>query len=53
MRRKKKRKLKRWFKIFIIVVPCVAIAIGAIIYGFKLKDISVSSDLNQFSKDEV
>ncbi len=53
MRRKKKRKLKRWFKIFIIVVPCVVIAIGAIVYGFKLKDISVSSDLNQFSKDEV
>lgn len=53
MRRKKKRKLKRWCKIIAIVLPLIALVMGGLIFGFKIKTISYSSDLNQYSEEEV
>ncbi|MFQ9515064.1 MAG: cell division protein FtsQ/DivIB [Eubacterium sp.] len=53
MRRKRKRKLKKQFKILFITVPVVAAVIALIIFAFQLKTVKVSFDLNQFTESEV
>lgn len=53
MRRKKKRKLKKQFKIILITVPVLASLIALIIFAFQLKTVKVSSDLKQFTEGEV
>ena len=53
MRRKKKRKLKKQFKIILITVPILAALVALIIFAFQLKTVKVSSDLKQFTEGEV
>lgn len=53
MRRKRKRKLKKQFKIIFITIPIVAAVIGLVIFAFQLRDVQVVFDLNQFTESEV
>lgn len=53
MRRKRKRRLKKQFKILFITIPVVAAVIALIIFAFNLKEVRVVSDLHQFTEAEV
>lgn len=53
MRRKKKRKLKKQFKIIFITVPIVAALVVLIVFAFRLQTVKVTLDLNQFTESEV
>lgn len=53
MRRKKKRKLKKQFKILLITIPVVAALAALIIFAFRLQTVKVNFDLNQFTEAEV
>ena len=53
MRRKKKRKLKKSVKKLLILIPIIAVIAIICVYGFALKDVSYSSDLQQYSAEEV
>lgn len=53
MRRKRKRKLKKQFKILFITIPTAVVVIGLIIFAFRLQNVKVSFDLNQFTESEV
>ena len=52
-RRKKKRKLKKSVKKLLILIPIIAVIAIVCVYGFALKDVSYSSDLQQYSAEEV
>ncbi|MCR5429858.1 MAG: cell division protein FtsQ/DivIB [Eubacterium sp.] len=49
----KKKRLRTWVKVVLVAIPIIAAIACLIVFGFKLKDISYSSDLNQFTKEEV
>ena len=49
----KKKRLRTWVKVVLVAIPVIAGIVCLIVFGFKLKDISYSSDLNQFTKEEV
>ena len=53
MKRKKKRKLKKSVKKLLILIPIIAVIAMVCVYGFALKDVSYSSDLQQYSAEEV
>ena len=53
MKRKKKRKLKKSVKKLLILIPIIAVIAIVCVYGFALKDVSYSSDLQQYSAEEV
>ena len=53
MKRKKKRKLKKSVKKLLILIPIIAVIAIVCVYGFTLKDVSYSSDLQQYSAEEV
>lgn len=53
MRRKKKRKLKKQFKIILITIPILVALVALIIFAFQIKTVKVSSDLHQFTEGEV
>ena len=48
MKRKKKRKLKKSVKKLLILIPIIAVIAIVCVYGFALKDVSYSSDLQQY-----
>lgn len=52
-KRKRRRKLKKKFKILFMSVPLIAAIVLIIIFGFQLNSVKVVSDLNQFSNAEV
>ncbi len=52
-RRKRRRKLKKGFKIFFISIPVIAVVVLILIFGFRLQKINYLSDINQFSTAEV
>ncbi len=49
----KKKRLRTWVKIVLIAIPVIAGIVCLIVFGFKLKDIHYTSDLNQFTQEEV
>ncbi len=49
----KKKRLRTWVKVVLVMIPIIAGIVCLIVFGFKLNDISYSSDLNQFTKEEV
>ncbi len=49
----KKRRVRLWVKIVLIAIPVIAAIVCLIMFGFKLESIKYSSDLNQFTKEEV
>ena len=49
MKRKKKRKLKKSVKKLLILIPIIAVIAMVCVYGFALKDVSYSSDLQHTS----
>lgn len=53
MKRKKKRKLKKSVKKLLILIPIIAVIAIVCVYGFALKDVGYSSDLQQYSAEEV
>ena len=53
LKRRRKRRLRKGFKIFLIVL-CVLIAIMMIVmFGFQLQTVKISTDLGQFTNQEV
>lgn len=52
-RRRRRRKLKKGFKILFMSIPVIAILAVILIFGFRLHTVKVSSDLNQFTESEV
>ena len=48
-----KKRLRTWVKVVIVAIPVIAGIVCLIVFGFKLKDIHYTSDLNQFTKEEV
>lgn len=49
----KKKRLRTWVKVVLVAIPIIAGIVCLIVFGFKLKDISYKSDLNEFTKEEV
>lgn len=49
----KKRKLRWWVKAILVLIPLIAGITCLIIFAFKLKDIDYTSDIGQFTKEEV
>ena len=52
-RRKKRRKLKKTIKRILIAIPVLVIIGLILVYGFQLKTVGYTSDLNQFTAQEV
>lgn len=52
-KRNRKRKLKKGLKIALIVIPVAVLIVVTVVFGFPLKEVEVSSDLNQFTQQEV
>lgn len=53
LKRRRKRRLKKGFKILFITIPIIVVFVLIVIFGFKMNAVNVSSDLNQFTADEV
>ena len=49
----KKKRLRTWVKVVLVAIPVIAGIVCLIVFGFKLNDIHYTSDLNQFTKEEV
>lgn len=49
----KKKRLRPWVKAVLVAIPVIAGIVCLIVFGFKLKDITYTSDLNEFTKEEV
>lgn len=49
----KKKRLRTWVKVVLVAIPFIAGIVCLIVFGFKLNDIHYTSDLNQFTKEEV
>lgn len=49
----KKKRLRPWVKAVLVAIPIIAGIVCLIVFGFKLKDITYTSDLNEFTKEEV
>ncbi len=50
---KKQKRLRTWVKVVLVAIPVIAGIVCLIVFGFKLNDIHYTSDLNQFTKEEV
>ena len=53
LKRRRKRRLKNGFKILLLAVPVITALVLIVIFGFKIKTVTVSMDLNQFTQEEV
>lgn len=53
LKRRRKRRLKKGFKILFLSIPVIAALALIVILGFQMKTVTVSSDLNQFTQNEV
>ena len=53
MARKKQTKLRPWVKVVLVAIPIIAGIVCLIVFGFKLNEIHYTSDLNQFTSEEV
>ena len=53
LKRKRGRRLKKWFKIFLGIMATIVAIILIIVFGFKLQTIETSLDLGQFTNQEV
>lgn len=49
----KKKRLRTWVKVVLVAIPIIAGIVCLIVFCFKLNDIHYTSDLNQFTKEEV
>ena len=47
------KRLRTWVKVVLVAIPVIAGIVCLIVFGFKLNDIYYTSDLNQFTKEEV
>lgn len=52
-KRKRRRRLKKKFKILFISLPAIAAVVLLIVFGFRLNTVKLTSDLNQFTASEV
>lgn len=52
-KRRRRRKLKKGFKILFITIPIIAAIVLIIVFGFKLQTVKVTSDLKQYTEAEV
>ena len=53
LKRKRRRRLKTGFKIFLIVLISAVAAVMIVMYGFQLQTVKTSLDLGQFTDKEV
>lgn len=49
----KKKRLRTWVKVVLVAIPVIAGIVCLIVFGFKLNDIHYTSDLNEFTTEEV
>ncbi|MBR2213738.1 MAG: cell division protein FtsQ/DivIB [Eubacterium sp.] len=49
----KKKRLRTWVKVVLVAIPVIAAIVCLIVFAFKLKDIHYTSDLNEFTTEEV
>ena len=47
------KRLRTWVKVVLVAIPVIAGIVCLIVFGFKLNDIHYTSDLNQFTQEEV
>jgi cell division septal protein FtsQ len=52
-KRKKRRKLKKAIKRILIAIPVLVIIVLILVYGFKMKAVGYTSDLNQYNANEI
>ena len=53
LKRRRRKKLRKWVKVFIIAVLAIALLVVAVIFGFKLQKVDTKLDLGQFTNKEV
>ena len=49
----KQKRLRTWVKVVLVAIPVIAGIVCLIVFGFKLNEIHYTSDLNQFTQEEV
>ncbi len=49
----KKKRLRTWVKVVLVAIPVIAAIVCLIVFAFTLKDIHYTSDLNEFTTEEV
>ncbi len=49
----KQKRLRTWVKVVLVAIPVIAGIVCLIVFGFKLNEIHYTSDLNQFTREEV
>lgn len=47
------KRLRTWVKVVLVAIPVIAGIVCLIVFGFKLNEIHYTSDLNQFTEEEV
>ena len=53
MKRRRRRRLRKGFKVLFIAAPIIVALVLIVVYGFSLKSIETSLDLNQYTTEEV
>lgn len=53
MKRRRRRRLRKGFKVLFIATPIIVALVFIVVYGFSLKSIETSLDLNQYTTEEV
>ena len=53
LKRRRRKKLRKWVKVFMIAVLAIALLVVAVIFGFKLQKVDTKLDLGQFTNKEV
>ena len=53
MKRRRRRRLRKGFKVLFIATPIIVALVLIVVYGFSLKSIETSLDLNQYTTEEV
>lgn len=53
MKRRRRRRLRKGFKVLFIATPIIVAVVLIVVYGFSLKSIEISLDLNQYTSEEV
>ena len=49
MKRRRRRRLRKGFKVLFIATPIIVALVFIVVYGFSLKSIETSLDLNQYT----
>lgn len=52
-KRKRRRRLKKKIKMFLLSIPIIAAFVALVIFGFQIKSVTLSSDLGQYKDSEV